>query len=238
MCGRYTLVDPGRFFAEFSIIEKRPTLEPRFNVAPDQLVPVVRIAPPEHEATVEMLLWGLLPGWATDRSKRGAACFINARVETVATKPAFAEAFRDRRCVLMADGFYEWRKAEKRRLPYLVRTCDSAPLAIAGIWEPANVALGRKADSCAIITVPALPPVDSLHDRMPAILRHGDVGMWLDPEMRDVDALKDVLGRGSSIELFMVPVGLRVNNPANDDPECIQPAAGDGVDDGPQRRLF
>jgi putative SOS response-associated peptidase YedK len=238
MCGRYTLADPGRFLAEFSILEKPPKLEPRYNIAPDQLAAVLRIVPPDRAARVDMLVWGLVPTWVKDPSKRGAAGFINARVETVATKPAFAAAFRDRRCVVVADGFYEWRKAEKRKLPYLVRTRDSAPLAIAGIWEPRAAAIGRETDSCAIITVPALPPVDSLHDRMPAILRHGDVETWLDPDVHDADGLKEVLGRGSSVELVMLPVGLRVNSPANDDPGCIEPAAGDELDDVVQRRLF
>jgi putative SOS response-associated peptidase YedK len=238
MCGRYTLADPARFLAEFSILEKRPTLEPRYNIAPDQLVPVVRVVPPDPAARVDMLVWGLVPAWAKDPSKRAAAGFINARVETVATKPAFAGAFRDRRCVVVADGFYEWRKTEKRKLPYLVRTRDSAPLAIAGIWEPRAAAARREADSFAIITVPARPPVDSLHDRMPAILLRADVKRWLDPDVHDVDGLKEALGRAASIDLVMVPVGLRVNSPANDDPGCIEPAAGDGIDADAQRRLF
>jgi putative SOS response-associated peptidase YedK len=238
MCGRYTLTDPDRFLAEFSIIEKRPKLERRFNIAPDQLVPVVRIVPPERAARVDMLVWGLVPAWVTDRSKRTAAGLINARIETVAAKPSFAHAFRDRRCVLLADGFYEWRKAEKRRLPYHIRTRDSQPLALAGIWEPAAAGIGREADSCAIITRPALPPVDALHDRMPAILGPGDVETWLDPEIHDVDALTAALGRGSPATLLLSPVGLRVNSPANDDPACIEPAASDELDRGLQRRLF
>jgi putative SOS response-associated peptidase YedK len=240
MCGRYTLVDPARFLAEFSILEKRPRLEPRYNVAPDQLVPVVRITAPGRAPSVDLLVWGLVPSWAKHENERRAAGFINARVETVAEKPAFAGAFRLRRCLLVADGFYEWKKAEKRTLPYLVRTRDSAPLAIAGIWEPRAAALGRVADSCAIITMPARPPVDALHNRMPAILAHGDVATWLDPDVHDIGVLKTILDRGPSpeLELELVPVDVRVNSPANDDAGCIEPAIGHGVEREPQRRLF
>jgi putative SOS response-associated peptidase YedK len=238
MCGRYTLTDPARFFAEFNILEKRPTLEPRFNIAPDQRVPVVRIVAPEPSARVDMLIWGLVPKWVTDPTKRAASGLINARIETVATKPSFAGAFRDRRCLVVADGFYEWKKTEKRRLPHHIRMPDSGPFAMAGIWEPMAPAIGRDADSFAIITRPALPPVDSLHDRMPAILDPGDVETWLDPRIHDVASLKLVLGRGSERKLTISPASLRVNSPANDDPGCLDPAAGEEIDRGVQRRLF
>ena len=238
MCGRYVLVDPARFLSEFSVLEKRPRLEPRYNIAPDQLVPVVRIVLPERAPRVDMLAWGLVPEWVRDRESRSAAGLINARIESVATKPSFAKAFRSRRCVVLADGFYEWKKTEKRKLPYLVRARDSGPLALAGIWEPRAVAIGREADSCAIITRPALPPVDSLHDRMPAILDPGDLRTWLDPEMHDVGGLKEVLGRTTPADLELLPVGVRVNSPANDDPACIEPATDADTDERFQRRLF
>lgn len=237
MCGRYTITDPERFFAEFSILVKRPSLEPRYNVAPNQLVAAIRIVPPERAARIDMLVWGLVPAWVTDREKRSAAGLINARIETVATKPSFAASFRDRRCVLVADGFYEWKKSEKRKLPYLIRARDAGPLAIAGVWEPVATAIGRPADSCAIITRPAVPPVDSLHDRMPAILDPADVQTWLDPEMHDVDGLKALLGR-APVDFDLLPVSTRVNSPANDDAECIEPASGDGLGGPAQRRLF
>jgi len=244
MCGRYTLADPSRAFSEFSILEKAPSLDPRYNIAPAQLVSVIRIVPPERERRVDRLRWGLVPPWASDTARRArgeaqsSTGFINARVESVATKPAFARAFRERRCIFVADGFYEWKRVDRRKIPHFIRRPDGGPFAIAGLWEPRAAALGHDADGCALITRPSLPPVDSLHDRMPVVLDPRDVETWLDPEVRDVTRLRQVLARGDDVELVLSAVGPRVNSPANDDPGCIAPLSDAELGRNEQRRLF
>jgi putative SOS response-associated peptidase YedK len=159
--------------------------------------------------------------------------FIMARAESVAKKPAFAAAFRERRCLFLADGFYEWARAGSRKLPYYIHRPSTEPFTIAGIWEPAR---DGQIDSCALITRPALSPVDALHDRMPAVIDAQDRARWLDPQEGNLELLGELLSAARP-ELSMFPVSPRVNATRIDDPSCILPRP-DGPQPGDQMELF
>jgi putative SOS response-associated peptidase YedK len=147
------------------------------------------------------------------------------RAESVATRAPFAAAFRNRRCLFLADGFYEWRRAGTRSFPYLLRRPGGSPFAMAGIWQPAPPSSSEAPiDSCAVITRPARPPVDAVHDRMPVMLPIEHHDAWLDPDFEDVLALTRMLEAGPGFELEAIQVGTRVNSPANDDAACTAPA--------------
>jgi putative SOS response-associated peptidase YedK len=222
--------DPRRIAAEFSILEKHPSLEPRYNVAPSQAVWVVRVVGTGNERRLDLLRWGLLrPG------KPGPGGIVMVRMESLA-KGSFASAFRGRRCIFLADGFYEWRRAAKKSFPYYVRRPGGGSLAMAGIWQPAPSREARvdpdgvvedAIDSCAVITRPARPPVDAVHERMPAIVAPEDRDAWLDPGFGDTAALARILEKDPDFELQALAVGPRVNSPAHDDPSCVEPAQED-----------
>jgi putative SOS response-associated peptidase YedK len=237
MCGRYSMSDPRRCIAEFSLLEKQPALEPRFNIAPSQGVWVVRVLGTGDERRLDLLRWGLV------RSKTSAAGGLAmVRAESLATRASFAAAFRSRRCLLLADGFYEWRRAGKRSFPHHFRRPAGEPFVMAGIWYPAT-SPGNDAnqlaplDSCAVITRPARPPVDAVHDRMPAILSAEHVDEWLDPDFGDTSVLTAILEQEPGFVLESIQVGPRVNSPAHDDPSCITPAT-DAERSGEQFELW
>ncbi|HEX9296731.1 MAG TPA: SOS response-associated peptidase [Polyangiaceae bacterium] len=233
MCGRYSIADPRRCIEEFSILEKQPALEPRYNVAPSQGVWAVRIVPPRTERRLDLLRWGLLAPGA-----RTSGGIVMARAESLAKRSSFAAAFRTRRCLLLADGFYEWRRDGNQSFPYHVRRTDGAPFGMAGVWEPAPPSDDPLSlDSCAVITRPARPPITMLHDRMPAILAANDHEAWLDPSFDDTDALTKILLHDAGVELVTFPVSPRVNSPANDDRDCLAPIA-EGDRHGEQLELW
>ena len=217
MCGRYTIRDPRRALAEFSILEKAPALEPRFNVAPSQGVWAVRIADASMRLELDLLQWGIA-GKASPKS----SAVIMVRSEGLAKRPPYAEAFRKRRCLLVADGFYEWRRAGRHSFPYYFARPDGAPFAIAAIWEPGDPK-SEKLDTCALITRPALAPVDAVHNRMPALLPTAHRDRWLDPNFADMGALAAMLADPPEFALHARPVSTRVNSPANDDEGCTAP---------------
>ena len=212
--------DPRRCLAEFSILEKQPALEPRFNIAPSQGVWVVRMLGTGHERRLDLLRWGLV------RRAGVAGGLAMVRSESLATRASFAAAFRSRRCLFLADGFYEWRRTGTRSFPYYVHRPGGVPFAMAGIWQPAPPSGQNEQpiDACAVITRPALPPVDAVHDRMPAMLPIEQHDAWLDPDFDDVRALTSMLYADPGFALETTPVGPRVNSPANDDPSCTAPA--------------
>jgi putative SOS response-associated peptidase YedK len=200
--------------------EQRPNLMPRYNIAPTQDVPIVRLTRDGSGRELIMARWGLVPFWADDL-KIGHR-LINARRESVHTMRPFREAYSRRRCLVPADGFYEWRKEGKTRQPMLIRRKDQAPFAFAGLWERwTNPADGSVVRSCTIITCPANELVAPIHDRMPVILAAEHHGGWLDPAATDPQSLL-VPCPADSLEAF--PVNPRVNKPQHDDSECIQPA--------------
>jgi putative SOS response-associated peptidase YedK len=226
MCGRYSMSDPQRCVGEFSLLEKQPALEPRYNIAPSQGVWVVRMLGTGAGRRLDLMHWGLVMRSPPATTKSRAALPM-VRVESLGTRASFGAAFRSRRCLLLADGFYEWRRGGQRSFPYHFRRTAGAPFAMAGIWYPAPPGEREGTaplDSCAVITRPARPPVDAVHDRMPAILSPEHHERWLDPDFGDTEALTRMLVEDPGFVLETVPVGPRVNSPANDDPSCVAPA--------------
>ncbi len=228
MCGRYALYTPREHLRHLLGIERDLTArEPwrgRYNIAPGQLVAAVRAAPRDGARELVMLQWGLVPCWAKD-AKTGYR-LINARAETVASKPAFRSAYRQRRCLLPADGFYEWQlTATRGKQPYFITLTEGAPFAIAGLWERWQGNDGQCLDSCTLLVTGANALVQPIHDRMPVILEPAEYAAWLDPANRDPAALERLLRPYPPARMTAIPVSPRVNRPQNEDPACIEPAA-------------
>ncbi len=225
MCGRFTLRTPAHRLAEAFGVDALPNLAPRYNIAPTQDVVAIRRGDAGRE--LAMLRWGLIPGWAKDPAI--GARMINARAETVAEKPSFRAAFRQRRCLVAADGFYEWRKTAEApkapKQPYYIRLESGEPFAIAGLWERWRDPAGQTVESCTLITTEANPELAPIHHRMPVILAPADYDAWLEPA--SADALHDLLRPYPGAEMTAIPIGRHVNNVRNDDPRCIEPAAVD-----------
>ncbi|MCA3749441.1 MAG: SOS response-associated peptidase [Rubrobacter sp.] len=220
MCGRYTLVTPVEELAErFGVEGRLPELPPSYNVAPGR--GVAAVVAEGGRRRLEVLRWGLVPPWADDPSIGDR--MINARAETVASKPSFRRAFRERRCLIPADGFYEWQRLDGGKQPYYVRRKDGAPFAFAGLWEIWRRE-GEEIRSCTILTTEANGLLGGIHDRMPVIVPPDLYGLWLEggAEREELDA---VLRPYPGDDLEAYPVSRLVNNPANDDPRCIEPAA-------------
>jgi putative SOS response-associated peptidase YedK len=221
VCGRFTLrASPEAVADEFGLDEV-PELSARYNVTPGREIATVRAA--EGAARIcEMRQWGLVPGWAKDPSI--GQRMINARAETVAEKPAFRSAFRHRRCLIPSDGFYEWAAGPAPKQPYHIGREDGALFGFAGLWELWQSRDGSEITSCTIITTRANAALERVHDRMPVILDPADYAAWLDPEEGDLQRLLALLAPCSESLLRLQTVGLRVNDPRNDDPECAAPA--------------
>ena len=217
MCGRYTLTTDGRVLADEFGIDELGTWTPRFNIAPTQLVAAIVRTRAEPQAA--KLHWGLVPGWAKDR--KAAARAINARAETVAEKPTFRAAFKRRRCLVLADGYFEWVKRDERKQPYYITPQDGRPFAFAGLWERWSEDGEAPYYSCTIITCAASADLAELHHRMPVTLAHNDYASWLDPES-DPAAQLEKLGPAPSGTFIPRPVSTIVNSPANDDHRCIE----------------
>jgi putative SOS response-associated peptidase YedK len=222
MCGRFTLRAPASVVAEQFSLWEVPPLEPRFNIAPTQPVAVVRLAQDQAGPRRElvMLRWGLIPSWAGDPAIGNR--LINARAESAADKPAFRSAFRRRRCLVVADGFYEWQRAGKRRQPYFIRLADDRPFGIAGLWESWEGTGHAAIASCTLLTTEANDVVRPIHDRMPVILAPAAYGRWLDPAVAQPDRLTPLLTPYPGGEMTAYPVSTLVNSSAHDDPQCVE----------------
>jgi putative SOS response-associated peptidase YedK len=219
MCGRYTLhTSLERITAHFHL-QQTQKIDSRFNIAPSQAVPAIR-GDSQHRELV-MLRWGLIPSWAKEEKTRYS--MINARAETIATKPAFRSAFRHRRCLIPADGFYEWKAASGGKQPYHIRRRDGKVFAFAGLWEHWEGEQDKSIDSCTIIVTDANELVRPIHDRMPVILEPTDYETWLNPQNQDIHMLTELLKPYLSEKMEGYPVSPRVNSPKNEDPECIAP---------------
>jgi putative SOS response-associated peptidase YedK len=222
MCGRFTLHHSADEIAARFDAESQP-LEPRYNVAPTQAVTVVTQNGVRHVAQYR---WGLVPAWAPDLAIGNK--MINARVETVAEKPAYRSAFRKRRCLIPADGFYEWKEAdnpgEGGRTPMYFHRQDKAVFALAGLWDEWRDKAGTPFRSCTIITGTPNPLVAPVHDRMPIILNPENESAWLDATLTDPGALLSLLVPYPADLMEVYAVSRKVNSPAADDPECIRPA--------------
>jgi putative SOS response-associated peptidase YedK len=221
MCGRYIIKAPvSQLATMFDLIEV-PKLLPRYNVCPTQSVPAVRLNSEKKQRQLAMLKWGLIPGWAKDPTIGNR--LINARSDTVAQKPSFRSAFKRRRCLMVADGFYEWQKTNGKKQPFFIGLKDESPFAFAGLWEHWKEPEGEPVESCAIITTDANDLVKDIHNRMPVILKMKDYDLWLDPEQQDPDKLQKLLVPYSAKEMRAYPVSLLVNNPKNNDAKCLAP---------------
>lgn len=218
MCGRYTIHSSFQVIADLFEVESGPALVPRYNVAPTQDVPVVRLDQEQHRELV-MMRWGLVPYWAKD-PKIGNS-LINARSESVSEKPAFRNAFQRRRCLVVADGFFEWKKTGASKQPYWIHLKSGEPFALAGLWEYWKAEDGSKAiTSCTIVTTAANEFLYDLHDRMPVILPKESHSAWLDPQNDEPD-LKSLLKPYDGSLMAADPVSSVVNSPRNDEPACI-----------------
>lgn len=223
MCGRFTLLIPGEELAESFGLEATPALAPRYNIAPTQEAAVVRVDEPGAPRRLAELRWGLVPAWADDPSI--GSRLINARAETVAEKPAFRDAFRERRCAVPADGFYEWAETDGGgKQPYVIRLADGGPFAFAGLWERWRGADGEELESFAILTTRPSEMVAEIHDRMPVLLRDARLDLWLDPEERRPESLGRVFPPPPEDALVAYPVSRAVNDPSHDSPACLEPA--------------
>lgn len=229
MCGRYTLTSSGDSVATLFDLMEVPQLPLRFNVAPTQEAAVVRMVEPGGPRTLSFLRWGLVPYWAEDPAIGNR--MINARAESVAEKPAYRTSFKKKRCLVVADGFYEWKKMGKGpKQPYLIRRPDRQPFAFAGLWSSwRNPASDHPLETFTILTTDANATMKGLHDRMPVILERSDFGLWLDPATADADRLQSLLVPAPADLLVTLPVSKAVNSPAYDGPQCIEPL----VDDAP-----
>jgi putative SOS response-associated peptidase YedK len=222
VCGRTALAASPDDLREAFGLEDTPQVSPQYNVPPSAPVHAVRVLRNRPGRRLESLRWGLVPPWADDL--RVGHRLALARVETVATAPAFRGAVRHRRCLVAVDGFYEWQHAGKRTSrPFFVRRHDGKPFALAAIWERWTSNDGEVIESCAILTQPARPPVDTVHDRMPLVLEPESWDAWLDPSLVDPASLT-VLLRTRDPELVAFAVSSRVNDPRFDDPACLEPA--------------
>ena len=221
MCGRFVLMTPGRDLAERFGLEEIPDLEPRYNIAPTQVVVIIRVDRDTLQKRLARVKWGLIPFWAKETSIGNR--LINARGESAAEKPAFRAAFKTRRCLVPADGFYEWEKRKGgQKQPYLVSNSDGSPFAFAGLWESWTGPEGEIIESCTILTTDANDLTRPIHDRMPVILKPEDYDLWLDPEVKEPELLKSLLRPYPSEEMVVEPVSPKVNKASYDAPDCVE----------------
>lgn len=223
MCGRYTMSIPAETLARHFGLDAVPDVAPRFNIAPTQAAAVVRLSTVREAPVLDFLRWGLVPAWARDAS--GAGRLINARAETAADKPSFRSAFRHRRCLVPADGFYEWRTEGGAKQPYRITRPDGAPIAFAGLWERWGKG-DEPLETFTILTTAANAVLQPLHDRMPVIVDPIDFALWLDPTATDPALVEPLLVAPPDDALTYYPVGRAVNSVGNDDPSLVAPVIG------------
>lgn len=220
MCGRFTLRTPSNVLVERFLLPIDPQWSPRYNIAPTQPVAAVRLDEQGGGREGVLLRWGLVPSWAKDPAM--GSRLINARAETVAEKPSFRSAFKRRRCLVPADGYYEWQKTGGRKQPYFIRLADDRPFAFAGLWEHWDRGGEGPLETCTIITTVANELTADVHVRMPVILDESDYDVWLDAAIDDRQPLEQLLAPYASSEMKMDPVSTYVNSPRNEGPECVK----------------
>ncbi len=222
MCGRFSQSKLGNAIAQIFQLTEVPYLIPRYNIAPTQSVATILRTVEQEEKQLRMLHWGLIPSWATDA--KIAAKLINARAETVSIKSAFRSAFRQRRCLVLADGFYEWQQDDSSRIkqPFYFRFNDEHPFALAGLWESWQDVTGKIIESCTILTTEANELVRSIHHRMPVILNPNDYDLWLDPGVKKSEFLQNILRPYPIEDMISYPVTKAVNKVSNDTISCVE----------------
>ncbi|MBL9123132.1 MAG: SOS response-associated peptidase [Planctomycetaceae bacterium] len=224
MCGRFTLRTAPREVAELFAIDELPLFAPRYNIAPSQQVLAVGLRD-DGRREFRQFAWGFIPSWSKDPQSGHRP--INIRSETVLEKPMFRSAFRKRRCLIPADGFFEWQAVGRAKQPYYFQRPDGGPFAFAGVWETWRGG-AEPLESCALFTTSANATVAPLHDRMPVILAPADFASWLDPTNEDPASLVPLLRPLPPDQLVARPVSTTVNSPRHDSPECIIPLESPG----------
>jgi putative SOS response-associated peptidase YedK len=233
MCGRYRLSRRKQIVEEyFDSVSGEEDWAPRYNVAPTQSVPVIRQHPKEPVRELSLMRWGLIPSWSKDPS--GAARMINARSETASTKPAFRDALKSRRCLIPADGFYEWKRDGKTKQPYCFEVNEGELFGFAGIWDRWKNPSGEWVKTCSVLTTTPNAVTAVVHHRMPVILDPDGYDLWLDPGMTKVEAVSDLLRPCDARLMRCFPVSPRVNSVRNDDEDCSRPVELAEIED----RLF
>jgi putative SOS response-associated peptidase YedK len=217
MCGRFSLTRSAAEVAEHFGLREVPSLGPRYNVAPGQPVLVVRQDPEAGARRGELRVWGLLPRAA----RRASSGWINARIESAAERPAFRDALRGRRCLVPADGFYEWSGSAPHRAPHHLALPGGPLFAMAGLYDTWRGPDGEVRETCAVLTTAACAPVQALHDRMPVLLAPSSYAAWLDPGLRDPEAVRALVAASPGAALVARRVGPRVNDPRHDEPACL-----------------
>ena len=221
MCGRYAQrTDPKRLAKEFKVTDV-PAVEPRYNIAPTQ--DILGVVESADGREMKFYKWGLVPSWAKDKSM--GARLINARSETVTEKPSFRESFKKRRCIIPADGFYEWKRTDGKKQPFFFQMPDERPFGFAGLWERWEGADGEVIHSCTILTTEANEVLRPVHDRMPVILHPDDYELWLDVDARKFDLVREVLRPYPAEEIMGYAVGVSVNSPSSQGSGLIERAA-------------
>lgn len=221
MCGRFTLtVDPGQLQEAFPWVDFPDQIPQRFNIAPTQPVAVI---PNDGTNRLDFFNWGLIPFWAKD-PKIGSR-MINARSETIAEKPSFRGSFKYKRCLILADGFYEWQKLpdSKSKIPHFIHLRNGQPFAFAGLWDSWNSDDGSEIRSCTIITTEPNQLLNKIHNRMPVILKPETYKDWIQEGENDPTLLMSFLNPYPSEAMEAFPVSTMVNSPQNDSPECVLP---------------
>ncbi len=220
MCGRYALRISVPDLARRLGVEPPADLAPRYNIAPTQPVPVLRAA--DGGRRLELMRWGLVPAWS--KGPDGRYAMHNARLEGIAGKPAFRGPVRRRRCLVPADGWYEWQKLDGRKQPWLLQRPGGTPFCFAGLWDRWERD-GEGLLSCAILTAPAAPAIAHLHDRMPVVAPDDAWEAWLDPALESAYEALRLLAVEQPPEFETLAVSSHVNDARNDDPRCVEPLA-------------
>jgi putative SOS response-associated peptidase YedK len=222
MCGRLVMVSPFDVISEiFGIEEARRDLHPSYNILPGQPVYAVISEGPGGTNRLVQLRWGLVPSWAKDPSVGNR--MINARAESVDAKPSFWEAFSKRRCLVIADGFYEWQKKDSEKIPFFARLKTAQPFGFAGLYEVWTSPKSEVLKTCAIITTQANDLMGTIHDRMPVIVPEDLRALWLDPTIKSKDILLDILKTCPTADLDLFEVSRSVNSSHSNSPDLIQP---------------
>jgi putative SOS response-associated peptidase YedK len=228
MCGRFNVLSSAQGFVDLLEIlvriDNRLDNSPRYNIAPTHRVLAVRQSDPDRDAEMSELRWGLIPHWAKDISI--GSRLINARSETAATKPSFRNAYKTARCLIAADGWYEWRKLEASKQPYNIRRKDRSPFYFAGLWSSwrGTDRAGKQlnVESCTILTAEAGESLRHIHPRMPVVLGPGLYEQWIDGDIHEVERLDRIVQQRAMLDFEAYPVSTYVNRPVNDSSRCVE----------------
>jgi putative SOS response-associated peptidase YedK len=221
MCGRYLITSAPEAIRALFRYDEQPNFPPRYNVAPTQPVPIVRLV--EGKRQFALVRWGLLPSWVKD--PKAFSLLINARAESMLAKPAFRNAVRRRRCLFPADGFYEWKRDGERKRPFLVRPRSRRPIAFAGLWETWTGPNGEEVETAAIVTTQASRGIAAIHDRMPAILPPEAFDLWLDCGRVDAQTAAALIAPSPDSLIEAYEISAAVNRVANDSPALLEPVS-------------